>query len=312
MMMPMKESTKMSREKQRAFIPQNVTEQMQYTHMKEAQERALKGPKAVAAVEELIGRELTANERKIVIAEGYTPDYYLDSKDIITRGVGQTKEYMDQDFDQVMEAKDKELRAYVDDYSTLNPRLQDALFSNNYRGSLAQSPRTRKLINDKEYSAAAVEFLKNDEYLNENTSQGIKNRFEETAAALREQAGESTWMDGINSLGRQVKSKFKDTFRPAVRAVEGVVDDFSEGAVNMYDAATDAATDIFGGVEQPASFDEISPTRFAGHIAYENGMSLDELQALNPEVEITRGSMGRALQAGQKLRVGSGWYENMA
>jgi len=302
----------MSEEKQRAFIPQNVTEQMQYTHMKEAQERALKGPKAVAAVEELIGRELTANERKIVIAEGYTPDYYLDSKDIITKGVGQTKEYMDQDFDQVMKSKDKELRAYVDDYDTLNPRLQDALFSNNYRGSLAQSPRARKLINDGEYGAAAVEFLKNDEYLNENTSQGIKNRFEETAAALREQADESTWMDGINSLGRQVKSKFKDTFRPAVRAVEGVVDDFSEGAVNMYDAATDAATNIFGGVEQPPSFDEIGPTRFAGHIAYENGMTLDELQALNPEVEITRGSMGRALQAGQKLRVGSSWYENLA
>lgn len=85
-------------------------------------------------------------------------------------------------------------------------------------------------------------------------------------------------------------------------------DSISEGASKLYDSASN----LFGGVEEPPAFDEISPTRFAGHIAYENGMTLDELQSLNPEVEITRGSMGRALQAGQKLKVGSGWYENLS
>ena len=58
-------------------------------------------------------------------------------------------------------------------------------------------------------------------------------------------------------------------------------------------------------------FDSVGKNRFAGHIAYENGMTLDELQDLNPEVEITRGSMGRNLQDGQQLRVGKGWFENL-
>ena len=59
-------------------------------------------------------------------------------------------------------------------------------------------------------------------------------------------------------------------------------------------------------------FDSVGKNRFAGHIAYENGMTLDELQELNPEVEITRGSMGRNLQDGQQLRVGKGWFENLS
>lgn len=59
-------------------------------------------------------------------------------------------------------------------------------------------------------------------------------------------------------------------------------------------------------------FDSVGKNRFAGHIAYENGMTLDELQDLNPEVEITRGSMGRNLQDGQQLRVGKGWFDNLS
>ena len=63
-------------------------------------------------------------------------------------------------------------------------------------------------------------------------------------------------------------------------------------------------------VNSNQGFDTVGQNRFAGHIAYENGMTLDELQELNPEVEITRGSMGRNLQDGQQLRVGKGWFED--
>ena len=65
-------------------------------------------------------------------------------------------------------------------------------------------------------------------------------------------------------------------------------------------------------VNSNQGFDTVGQNRFAGHIAYENGMTLDELQDLNPEVEITRGSMGRNLQDGQQLRVGKGWFDNLS
>jgi len=294
----------------RAFYPADALERTAYTNMHKAQQEAFHGSEAVMKVQELIGRDLTPQEINIVYAEGYSPNYYLDTSDIVTKGVGQTSDYMTQDYDDVMAAKDKELRDYIHDYDNLNPRLQDALFSNNYRGILGDSDKTRRLINKGEYNAAAVEFLDSDEYRAQKAGSGIKARYEETAAALREQGGTSSWMDGINQLGREATKGFKDTFRPAKRAYE----DFTEGASDLYESAKDKASELFGGVEQQSSggFDEISPTRFAGHIAYENGMTLDELQSLNPEVEITRGSMGRALQSGQKLRVGNSWYENLA
>ena len=69
-------------------------------------------------------------------------------------------------------------------------------------------------------------------------------------------------------------------------------------------------SDDSSSVTPTKDFDTVGQNRFAGHIAYENGMTLDELQELNPEVEITRGAMGRNLQDGQQLRVGKGWFED--
>ena len=85
------------------------------------------------------------------------------------------------------------------------------------------------------------------------------------------------------------------------------VDDYIlDPVINMYESVADAASNV------GRSYDTISPTRFAGHIARENNMSEDELQALNPELEITRGSMGKNLQAGQKIKVGDSWYDSLS
>lgn len=51
------------------------------------------GNRAVKKMQELLGRELTPTERKIVAKEGYVDGYYLDSRNILTRGVGQTGTY---------------------------------------------------------------------------------------------------------------------------------------------------------------------------------------------------------------------------
>ena len=51
------------------------------------------GNKAVKKMEEILDRKLTPTEKKIVAKEGYVDGYYLDSRDILTRGVGQTGDY---------------------------------------------------------------------------------------------------------------------------------------------------------------------------------------------------------------------------
>lgn len=297
----------------RAFYPMDNLERIAYDNMKQSQKKALKGQAAVQAVTKLLGRELLPEEKMLVEKEGYTPDYYLDSKDIITTGVGQTGDYTQTPFDEVMGTELTKVQREIPYYVDASEKLQMDMFSEAYRGSLTQenSPLTLELIKKGLFSEAADEYLRNEEYDDAvAANSGVAGRMEALARSLRSEGGEESWMDGINQLGREATKGFKDTFRPAKRAYE----DFTEGASDLYESAKDKASDLFGGVEQQSSggFDEISPTRFAGHIAYENGMTLDELQSLNPEVEITRGSMGRALQSGQKLRVGNSWYENLA
>ena len=63
----------------------------------------------------------------------------------------------------------------IPEFENLSDALQQALFYEWFRGSLVQSPKTRKLINEGKFSEAAVEFLNNDEYRNakKNKRSGI-------------------------------------------------------------------------------------------------------------------------------------------
>ena len=77
-------------------------------------------------------------------------------------------------------------------YQTLiiySENLQLALFYEWYRGSLVQSPRTRKLINQGKLKEAADEFLNNDEYRDavKRKRSGIREGMENVAKALREE-----------------------------------------------------------------------------------------------------------------------------
>lgn len=294
---------KMSNPDPRAFVPQNITEQMEYTQMREAQKRALKGSAAVRAVEELMGRELNRNERKIVVEEGYSPNRYLDTKDIITRGVGQTAEYLDKSFGEVLEAKDKELRAYLPDYPLFTERLQDALFSNNYRGSLGQSKKTRRLINEGKFKEAAFEFLDNDEYRNPETSKGIKKRFEETHKALLEQA-EIGLPEPPPPVGYGDVS-VSDIAKGSGQILLGGLSNLGDNFISFYDSAKN-----FLPYEQlpetEMETDPISVYRTVKgdnpwSIAERHGISVDELASLNPEVgdALLRGMLG----IGQQLNV---------
>jgi lysozyme len=72
-------------------------------------------------------------------------------------------------------------------FNTFPKYLRGSLFSEHYRGSILQSPKTRKLINEGKFDEAADEFLDNDQYRNARQLgiPGIRSRMERLADDLR-------------------------------------------------------------------------------------------------------------------------------
>jgi len=105
---------------------------------KEEAAKMLHGQKAVDKVEELEG-ELTPVQRRIVELEGYVPTEYEDTKGIVTKGVGQTGNYMDMSFKEVAEIHEDVARNLINDYDELPVELQAELAQLAYRGDLQQS-----------------------------------------------------------------------------------------------------------------------------------------------------------------------------
>ena len=77
-----------------------------------------------------------------------------------------------------VEVRLEEIQDLIPNFSNLSQPLQIALFSEYYRGSVRQSPKTVALINAGRYQEAAAEFLNNDEYRNavKRKRRGIRNR----------------------------------------------------------------------------------------------------------------------------------------
>ena len=78
------------------------------------------------------------------------------------------------------------IRKVLPAFSTFPESLQDAIFSEHYRGSIMQSPKTRRLINEGKYREAAKEFLDNDQYRTAEADgiPGIRPRMERVSEAL--------------------------------------------------------------------------------------------------------------------------------
>ena len=77
-----------------------------------------------------------------------------------------------------VEIRLEEIQDLIPNFANLSQPLQIALFSEYYRGSVRQSPKTVALINAGRYQEAAAEFLNNDEYRNavKRKRRGIKER----------------------------------------------------------------------------------------------------------------------------------------
>lgn len=150
----------------------------------------------------LLGMDESPEEDYIVnfIAdrEGFIPTARVPTRgDVLTVGYGHTRnvregqnmteerarEVLRDDINERL----PEIRRAIPQYDNLPPTVQAPLIGEWFRGSLVQSTRARRLINQNRFEEAATEFLNNDEYRNavRRGRRGIRRRMEETANAIR-------------------------------------------------------------------------------------------------------------------------------
>jgi len=107
--------------------------------------------------------------------------------DNVKKGQSMTKEKAMSVLREDINKRLPEIKKAIPQFDNLPPMLQAPLISEWFRGSLVQSPKTRKLINQNKFEEAAIEFLNNDEYKNavKRGRRGIRKRMQETANAIR-------------------------------------------------------------------------------------------------------------------------------
>lgn len=104
----------------------------------------------------------------------------------IKKGDKITLEEAEQYLDEDVNVRLKEISRLIPDYNSYPLEVQVPLFSEFYRGSVRQSPKTIELLNQKKYKEAAMQFLDNEEYrkAKELGKPGIRPRMEELSNAL--------------------------------------------------------------------------------------------------------------------------------
>jgi GH24 family phage-related lysozyme (muramidase) len=120
--------------------------------------------------------------------KNYTIGYGRSNKNI-KKGDKITLEQANQYLEEDVNIRIKEIQNAIPNFNNFSENLQLALFYEWYRGSLVQSPKTRKLINQGKLKEAADEFLDNDEYRDavKRKRSGIREGMENVAKALREE-----------------------------------------------------------------------------------------------------------------------------
>jgi GH24 family phage-related lysozyme (muramidase) len=145
---------------------------------------ALTGQAAISKVEAAEGK-LDSTEKFILHHEGFSEQAYLDTKGIETSGVGQTGAFQGKPFKGVVDTFKARAKSAIYKLITVPQNLQDNIISAFYRGSMSGSPKTVALINKGDFSAAAKEFLNNQEYRNAlKSGSGVADRMEQVAKAL--------------------------------------------------------------------------------------------------------------------------------
>jgi len=126
--------------------------------------------------------------------EAYQPDStepfwtigYGRHKEGIEEGDTITEEEAEEMLEEDVSVRIESLEEMLPEFDTYPESLQDALFSEHFRGSIADSPKTVKLINEGNFDGAATEYLINTEYneADEKGIPGIRPRMEKLAEEL--------------------------------------------------------------------------------------------------------------------------------
>ena len=120
-------------------------------------------------------------EKHYTIGYGhYGPDVLEHKQTKITKK--RAEDLLDKD----VKVRVKEIDKLIPDFKKFPKDVQNAIFSEYYRGSIRQSPNTVDFINAGEYDKAAEEFLKNKQYENAEALgiPGIRPRMEAVQDAL--------------------------------------------------------------------------------------------------------------------------------
>jgi len=139
---------------------------------------------------------VTPQALHLIQHEGFVPSVYKDTKGIDTEGIGLTKEFIGKNFfSDVMPVFEQRARSVVGkQYDQLPIKKKKAILSAVYRGDLAASHNTAKLMRQGKWKEAATEYLNHDDYRaskqwNDKAGKivhGVAPRMEENATAFAE------------------------------------------------------------------------------------------------------------------------------
>ena len=95
----------------------------------------------------------------------------------------------------------EEIQDLIPNFSRFSSELQLALFSEYFRGSVRQSPKTVKLINEGNFTQAAAEFLDNDEYRDavDRGRKGIRGRMKKVFNLLKREGAQSMLSNTVSA-----------------------------------------------------------------------------------------------------------------
>jgi hypothetical protein len=119
----------------------------------------------------------------------------------IKKGDKITLEQAQKNLAEDVEIRLEEIQDLIPNFSKFSNELQLALFSEYYRGSVRQSPKTVKLINEGKFAEAAAEFLDNDEYRNavDRGRKGIRKRMKRVFNLLRRESAQSMLSNTVSA-----------------------------------------------------------------------------------------------------------------
>jgi len=137
---------------------------------------------AVAMVSNKYNKELTYIEKYIVMKEGYNPNVYTDAKGIQTTGVGQTGEYADKPFPDVVDAFTAKAKKHFKNFDGYPESVQAVLVAAMYRGDVKKDYTWVKAFNEGDYETAAKHIIDTPDYYK---YQGVHDRLDEASDVIK-------------------------------------------------------------------------------------------------------------------------------